>query len=450
MKIFFRSPTRIIIAGFALLILAGTLLLMLPQASFDKSLNFVNAFFTSTSAVCVTGLVVVDTGSFFTFFGQMVLMVLIQIGGIGIMTLSTLFLLIFRGRSSFANHDAMQDTFTPTKDKSPYLILKDVLLFTLIFEGIGTIILFFCFSPGNSVSKALSLAVFHSISAFCNAGFSLFSNSFVDFQHNWIINLVMCILIIAGGLGFIVISDLRQLKLFQRHAWSRLSLNSKLVLFSTVFLLIAGTIIFFFMEQHNTLAHLSIKDGILASFFQMVNTRTSGFNNLPIGNMANETLFIMVIFMFIGASPGSCGGGVKTTTFMTLLILGLSRFKGQNRPQIFNRSISEKSIGKAVSVLLISTAVICIGVIILLMTEIGDVPHFQSRGKFIEYFFEVVSAFGTVGLSMGVTAKISIIGKLILSCIMFIGRLGPLVIVIAVSRSTTLNYYNAEEDIMIG
>ncbi len=423
---------------------------MLPQATTIGRLGVVNALFTSTSAVCVTGLSVVDTGTTFTRFGQLVLMVLIQTGGLGIMTISTLFLMIAGRRVSFSKHDAIQNTFTHTGDRSLSSILKDVAFFTFVLEGLGVILLFFCFYPENEVPKALYIAVFHAISAFCNAGFSLFPDSFTVYRENSLLNLTICFLVLTGGIGFLVLSELKHRLLSKHRFWSRLSLHSKLVLLSTSCLLIAGTILILFMEGNNTLAQLSMPHRILSSFFQAVNARTSGFNTLPLGNMANETLFVFILLMFIGASPGSCGGGIKTTTFTTLILLGISRFQGQNRPQIFNRSISEKSIEKAVSVLLISTVVVCIGIIILLMTELGDVSHPQSRGKFLELFFEVISAFGTVGFTTGITADLSIIGKVIITCIMFVGRLGPLLVGIALSRSIKYHYFYAEEDIMIG
>ena len=445
-----RSPERIIILGFLFLILTGACLLVLPQTSTIGGLGFADALFTSTSAVCVTGLTVVDTGTAFNLLGQFILIILIQIGGLGIMTISTLILIGYRGRSSFFGYNIIQNTFNPNQDQSPGPILQKICFFTLLLESSGALLLLFCFFPDNEMPRALYLAIFHSISAFCNAGFSLFPDSFIGYQDNWVVNLTICFLVITGGIGFVVLSEFQQLFSRKNRLWSQFSFHTKLVLFSTASLLIVSTIAFFFMERHNTLAQFSVQHSLLASFFQAVNTRTSGFNTLQIGNMANETLFVFIILMFIGASPGSCAGGIKTTSFATLILLGISRLRGQSRPQIFKRSISEKSIAKATSVLMVSSAVVCIGIIILLMSELGDVSHPQSRGKFLEICFEVVSAFGTVGLSTGITTKMTIIGKMIISCVMFIGRLGPLVIGIAVSRSVTSHYYNAHEDIMIG
>jgi trk system potassium uptake protein TrkH len=204
------------------------------------------------------------------------------------------------------------------------------------------------------------------------------------------------------------------------------------------------------LEWHNTLASLSLPGRFLAGFFQAVSARTAGFNTLPIGKMANETLFVLIMLMFIGASPGSCGGGIKTSTFASLIVLGISRLRGHERPQIFHRTIPATSIAKAMSVVMISTVVIGIATMVIMMTELGETPHPMSRGKFLELMFEVVSAFGTVGLSTGVTEGLSEAGKLILSFVMFVGRLGPLVIVLAVSRRDAPHYYYVEEEIMSG
>jgi len=428
----------------------GTILLMLPEASTGRGIGFVNALFTATSASCVTGLVVVDTGSAYTPFGQVVLLILIQIGGLGIMTMSTLFLMIAGRRPSLTGRIVIQDTLTHGGERSIYSLLRDVALFTFIIEGIGIVLMFIRFSQDYGASKALYLSLFHSVSAFCNAGFSLFSDSFMQYGRDWSLNLVICFLIISGGIGFLVLSELKQRFPYNRRAWSGLSLHSKLALATTAALLISGTFIIILMEWRNTLAPLALPDRFLAGFFQAVTARTAGFNTLPIGNMANETLFLFILLMFIGASPGSCGGGIKTSTIATLGVLGISRLRGLERPQIFRRTISEGTVGKAVSVVIISMLVVIVATMALLMTELGETSHALSRGKFLELFFETVSAFGTVGLSTGITGGLSMAGKLILTVVMFVGRLGPLVIAIAVSRPADSRYYYAEERIMIG
>ena len=445
-----RSPARVSIFGFATLIAIGTALLMLPAASTHGHLSFVDALFTAVSASCVTGLVVVDTGSALSTFGQLVVLCLIQVGGLGIMTMSTLFLLLGGRRPSLAGRTLIKDTFTGGGEKSVRDIIQNVVQFTLVIEGIGALVIFLRLLPGRTVGEALYCSVFHAISAFCNAGFSLFADSLIAYRNDWVLNLMICILIICGGIGFLVLSELKQNLLFNRRRRLRLSLHSKLVLTVTGILLVSSSIMIILMEWHNTLAPLSFPNRFLAGFFQAVTARTAGFNTLPIGEMANETLFILVVLMFIGASPGSCGGGIKTSTFASLVVMGLSRLRGQERPQIFHRTISAASIGKAISVVLISTLVVVLADMVILMTELGETPHPMSRGKFLELLFEVVSAFGTVGLSTGVTAGLSEAGKLILSMVMFVGRLGPLVIAMAVSRSTAPRYHYAEEEIMSG
>ena len=445
-----RSPSRTVIIGFSLFILIGTILLMLPAASENEHLGFVNALFTSTSAVCVTGLTVVDTGSALSPFGQSVLLILIQVGGLGIMTMSTLFLMLAGKRPGLTGQTVIQDSFTHSRERNISSILKDVAVFTFTIEALGMLLMFFCFLPGNSIWKALFLSIFHSISAFCNAGFSLFSNSLVGYQENWVLNLVVCVLIICGGIGILVLSELKRNFSLKHRFWARLSLHSKLALSTTAILILSGTFFIMIMEWHNILRPLSVPSRFLSAFFQSVTSRTAGFNTLSIGNMANETLFLIILLMFIGASPGSCGGGIKTTSLATIVILGTSRFRGHRRPQLFKRTISDESIGKAISLIMLSIIIVCVGTMLLLMTEIGNVAHPQSRGKFLELLFEVVSAFGTVGLSTGITSNLSVIGKIILSSIMFVGRLGPLVIGVAVSREVMSRYHFAEETIMVG
>lgn len=446
----FESPARISIIAFAVLISIGTVLLMLPFATNMSGLGFVNALFTSTSATCVTGLVTVDTGNTFSPFGQLIILFLIQAGGLGIMTLSTLFILMAGRKPSLAGQVVIKDTFTQKGDRNVSSILRDVFMFTFIIEGIGAALMFFRFLPGKNIMEALYISVFHSVSAFCNAGFSLFSESFVTYQGDWFLNIVICLLVVSGGIGFLVLSEVKQQFPFNRRTWSRLSLHSKIALSTTVILLLLSSFLIITMEWDNTLAPLSVPERFLAGFFQSVSARTAGFNTLLIGNMANETLFVFILLMFIGASPGSCGGGVKTTTLTTLVILGFSRLRGRERPSLFHLTISNESVGKAISVVMVSIVMIAIATMILLMIELGEVPHTQSRGKFMELLFEVVSAFGTVGLSTGVTEGLTIMGKVVLTIVMFVGRLGPLVIALAVSRHGESRYYYAEENIMIG
>ncbi len=445
-----QSPTRVTIFVFAGMICIGTLLLMLPEASRNKGLGFVDALFTSTSATCVTGLVVVDTGHALSLFGQLIILSLIQVGGLGIMTISTFFLLIAGRRPSLVGRIVIKDTLTYGEDRDLLSLIQDALKFTFVIEGLGTALLFLRYFPGKNVNEALYLSIFHSISAFCNAGFSLFSDNLMSYRADWGTNLIISFLIISGGIGFLVISELKKRLSFDLMTLSSLSLHSKLVITVTVILLLFSSLFLTIFEWENILGSLPLSKRFLAGFFHAVSARTAGFNTLSVGDMANETLFLLILLMFIGASPGSCGGGIKTTTLACLGILGLSRVRGKARPQIFNRTISYGSVEKAISVVLISSIIIIIATLLLLMSELGDVPHTMSRGNFLELLFEAVSAFGTVGLSTGVTDSLSKSGKLIITFVMFIGRLGPLAIAMAVSRSETSRYFYAEEDIMIG
>ncbi len=446
-----RSPAHLAVAGFAGLIGGGAFLLALPAASTGPPLAFVDALFTATSAGCVTGLAVVDTGTAFSLFGQVVLLGLIQAGGLGILTLSTLLLLIAGKRPSPMGRILIQDTFTHGSSRGPSAIIRDVVRLTLVIEAVGALLLFFGFLGTLDPAEAAYQAVFHSISAFCNAGFSLFPNSFEGYRESVSLNLTLIGLIIAGGLGFLVLAELGRTPGAGRRRWSRLSLHSKLVLSTTGVLLLGSTLMVLAFEWHNTLAPLSVPGRFLAAFFQGVTTRTAGFNTLPVGEMANATLFGFILLMFIGASPGSCGGGIKTTTAAGLVFLGISRFRHRLRTQVFSRTLADTSLSKAMSLVLVSLMVIIIATGAILVSELGEISHVQSRGKFLELFFEVVSAFATVGLSTGVTGGLTVVGKLIITAVMFIGRLGPLVIVVAISRPRqSAPFYYATERVMVG
>ncbi len=448
LRVLYQSPTRVSIIGFAALILTGTLLLMLPAASGTGHLDFVDALFTATSASCVTGLVVVDTGQTLSNFGQYVVLCLMQIGGLGIMTMSTLILFMIGKRPSLAGRTVIHDTFTHGGEQNVYTLVGKIFLFTLIFEGIGAGLMMVRFVPSYGISQGIHLSVFHAISAFCNAGFSLFSDSFVTYQNDWYVNGILSILIICGGIGFAVIFEIK--RSFGRGMFKRLSLHSKLCLVTTAMLVLGGTILILIMEWKNTMHPLPFSSRLLTSFFQSVTSRTAGFNTLVMSDLANETLFFLIILMFIGASPGSCGGGIKTTTLATLVLMGISRFKGVDHTRVFKRTIPESCTGKAINIILISSIIVIFATMTILSTELGEVPHAQTRGKFLELFFEVVSAFGTVGLSTGITSMLSVPGKILITMVMFVGRLGPLVIALAIKKDKRVRIQYAEENIMIG
>ena len=446
-----RSPARVSILGFALLIAVGTALLMLPASAAESPMGFVDALFMSTSASCVTGLSVVDIGRQLTLFGQLVILLLIQVGGLGILTVSTLLLMMMKGRPTLSGQAIIKDTFTYGEGKQTApSVLRAIFITAFAIEAAGALCLFLRTAPEAGWEQAAYPAVFHAVSAFCNAGFSIYRDSFVGYREDWIVNGVLSMLIIIGGIGFIVIADLKNKFLGRKKNMRRLSLHSRVALSTSALLIVLGTLAILFMEWNNALSPLSIPGRILAALFQSISARTAGFNTLNMGIMANETLFMLCILMFIGACPGSCGGGVKTTTVAGLAVLGLSRLRGYNRPQVFQRTLTEASISKATSVVIISAAAITLAVMILMMSELGGLSHTQTRGRFLELFFEAISAFGTVGLSTGITDTLSTFGRITIAALMFIGRLGPMVIGLAVSREHIHRFQYAEENIMIG
>ena len=423
-----------------MVIAIGTILLNLPVASSTgNSIGFINALFTATSATCVTGLIVLDTGKDFSTFGQLVILILLQCGGLGIMTMSTMFAFLVGKRISLRHRLIMQESLNQFSIGGLVRLAKYILIFTAVIEIAGATILFFCWQRIYSPLQALYLAVFHSISAFCNAGFSLFSDSIMRYKGDLVINLTFIILIILGGIGFLVL-----LELFQYGKNGTLSLHAKLALKISLILILIGFIIIFFVESNNpsTLGNLSFSEKIYGSIFQSVTSRTAGFNTIHIGSMLNPTLFLIIILMFIGASPGSTGGGVKTTTFGLLILYVWSSLKGKEEIQIFKRRISQDIIPKVLTVITLSLGLVITTTILLSYVEGED---------FIKVLFEVVSAFGTVGLSTGITSSLSIAGKIIIIITMFTGRIGPLGLALSLiqKREPEMIKY-PEEKIMVG
>lgn len=453
LKSLYQHPPRLVFFSFLTVIIIGTILLSLPAAvEGTEPLSIIDALFTSTSATCVTGLIVVDTGTQFSTFGELVILLQIQVGGLGIMTLSTFFIFLISGRLSFTNKEVLVDTLS----QSPYAelnrLLKVVFLFTIVIELAGAIILTLGFLNDFSLPEAAYLGVFHSISAFCNAGFSLFSNSFMDYQSDVIINITVMILIILGGLGFIVIMDIYNNRLFfLGKKKSQFSFHSKIVVRTTGYLLLTGFVLYFLLEYSNGLKGLSIEGKIFTSIFQSVTTRTAGFNTVAIENLTTVTLFIFILLMFIGASPGSCGGGIKTTTFAIILHSIFHRFRMREDVNILKRRIPQSTVSRIISIVFFSVLIVVVFTILLLILELPQLPHTEKEGLFIDILFEVVSAFGTVGLSTGITSELSNAGKILITILMFIGRLGPLTIALAVNaKRKAPKYKYVQEDVMVG
>jgi trk system potassium uptake protein TrkH len=428
-------------------------LLILPQATNGPALAPVDALFTATSATCVTGLVVVDTGSRLSLFGQWVVLVLIQIGGLGFMTLSTVIILSLGGKLSFLGRRVSQETFSPGPDTRLPILIRDVVKFTLVLETTGTLLLYLRFAEIYSPGQALYHAVFHSISAFCNAGFGLFPDSLMGFRDDPLVSLTVSGLIIAGGIGFLVLMELKS-RFTRTDAADRprrLSLHSKLVLALTGLLLAAGTLWFLTFEWHGAMAGLSIPVKVMVAFFQSVTARTAGFNTLDFGAATDATLLFTIFLMFVGAALGSTGGGIKITTLGVLLALGRSRLYGRETTPLFRRTLSRGTEAKAIGVYAVSIVLIYCAVMAMMVSEAYAPFHSASRTPFLTLLFETVSAFGTVGLSLGITPELSAWNKTVLVMVMFTGRLGPLTIAYAVSsRQRTYRYRYAEDRVMIG
>lgn len=449
----FLTPFRLTVLSFLLAILIGTCLLKLPFATVTP-ISWVDCLFTSTSAVCVTGLIVVDTATRFTRFGQIVILTLIQFGGLGIMTLSTIFLVVLRGRVSFTNIKVVRDTFTSGAGVDIYSLLKLIVIFTMTVEAAGSALLFLRFRKIFPLSTAIFHSIFQAISAFCNAGFSTFSDSLMGFRGDVLVNLVMAGLIIVGGIGFLVVWEVRKCvrRFVRREKRTRvLSLHTKLVLIVTACLLLLGTVLYAAIEWNILLTGLPWYEKVLAAFFQSVTTRTAGFNSIDIRGLANASILITIFLMFVGASPGSTGGGIKTSTFGVLIALGISRLRSVEEVNMFKRTLSKFSVWRALSVTLTAIAVISTATMLLMLTEGGISPFLDTPGMFVEILFEVVSAFGTVGLSLGITSGLSSIGKIIIVLVMYTGRLGPMLIALAISpREKRARFKYAEEQVMIG
>jgi trk system potassium uptake protein TrkH len=414
--------------------------LMLPGSSVSgDSLHFVDALFTATSAVCVTGLVVVDTGSYFTTFGQMVIVFLIQVGGLGIMTIATLLFLIMGKRIHLRERLVMQEALNQFDLQGVVKLTQYVVKATLFIELIGGTVLAVRWSQDLGWAKGFYYGYWHAVSAFCNAGFDLFGNSMMNYVEDWLVSLVVSSLFVLGGLGFTVIADV-----YQQRRFFKLSLHSKVVITTSVALLLIGTILIFAFEFNNpaTMKELSIQGKLLSGYFQSATSRTAGFNTLSTGDLNTPTLFLLIILMFIGASSASTGGGIKTTTLAVLASAVWSMVKGTEHPELYERRIAEGIVYKSFA-LMIFSLILIIGVTMVL--------SISESAPFINVLFEATSAFGTVGLSTGITSSLSPIGKVMIIGTMFAGRLGPLTLAFALGqRKVKALYKHPEGKVMIG
>ena len=441
------TPTRIFVSSFASVILLGALSLWLPFSVTQNNLRFIDALFTSTSAVCVTGLTVLDLGKDLSLIGQLITMVLFQIGGLGIITFSVVLFALMRRGISFKGRELCQTTFLHTPRRDFFSIVKRVLLYTFVIEAIGTFFLFWRFIFDFTPVRAFYYALYHAVAAFNNCGYSLFAGNIVSYQGDVLVNVTIISLIVLGGIGFVVqyevLAKLRGLE-------KKLSLHTKIVLITTVCLILIGAVCFYFMEINNVLKGLDFKTSIMASFFQSVTSRTAGFHTVNIGALTNSTILVMIILMFIGASPGSTGGGIKTTSFALLLLLIFNRIKGNENVNIANRTIPKEIMEKTIYIILAAVFCICFITAILLFFGGQDAIPLTSRDKFVEYLFETVSAFGSVGLSMGVTSRLNDVQKSAIIMMMFAGRMGPLTLAFAWYSSRRRGITYAEESVIVG
>lgn len=415
------TPAQSLLIGFILIILIGSSLLTLPFAS-SKGISqpFIDALFTATSAVSTTGLVVVDTGGFYSIFGQIVILVLIQIGGLGYMVFIVLMAYIFGRRVSLETEKTLQESLAGPPVGEIKKFVKAVIFYTFLIEFIGAVILSLYWMREFPLSRSIYLGIFHSISAFCTAGVGLFSDSFVSYQDSVVINTIIPCLCFAGGIGFFVLYDIHAFlgKTIKHLQPRRLSIHSKLALILSIVLMVVGTGIIFASESG--FSSLPLGHRLLRSAFQSITaSTTTGFNTIDIGAMSSTSLFTMIVLMFIGASPGGTGGGIKTTTFGLMLLILSAQLRRREDVNLFDRRISYETINKAFAIGVMAILLVILDTVILTFTE---------KASFLEILFEVVSAFGTVGLSTGITPNLSTVGKIIIIITMLTGRLGPLTI----------------------
>lgn len=428
------QPGRLIAFSFAGVILIGALLLSLPvSVAAGCRPSFLSALFTSTSAVCVTGLIVVDTPTYFTGFGQFVILLLIQVGGLGIMALSAATSLLIGKRLAVSERTLLQNALEQADVASLKTMAKQIVVLTALFEGIGAALLSARFYQAGSANglDACRMGVFHAVSAFCNAGFALFPDSLIGFRGDAAVILTIGGLVVLGGLGFPVLGTMLRRRVDRRQP---VDLHTWLALVTTALLLIGGTVLFYVMEAGHSLTGFSATERWLSALFQSLTTRTAGFNSLDIERLQPATLFLMIGLMFIGASPGSTGGGVKTTTAATLWLALRALLHGRNAVECRGRTVPADVVNRALGVLVLSASVIAITTFVLLLTEEASLLHL---------LFEATSAFATVGLSMNLTPHLSAIGQVLIIVVMFIGRIGPLTMALSLSgvtRQTQIRY----------
>jgi potassium uptake TrkH family protein len=450
LAIFKLGPSALLTLSFVLLILAGSGLLMLPEMTIH-GIRYIDALFTSTSASCVTGLITIDTATAFTYKGKLIIMLLIQLGGINIISFATFFTTFYSSGIGMKYQSLLKDLLSSQEVSSNKTILRDIIFFSAVIEIIGATLIYFSWSSEvyfQTYSHKIFYSVFHSISAFNNAGFTLFTNNIADplISHNYNLQIVFMSLIFFGSLGFVALKDIFGYnKILDRwqNKWKRLTITTKIALRMSFLLIILGGVFFYILENTNTLAGHSLYGKIIVSLFHSISARTAGFNSIDFSVLGQPVLIIFMMLMFIGASPGSTGGGIKTTTFSVIIKSAIATIRGQRNVEMFKKNISYSLIDKAYSIALFSLSLIFVGTFILSITE----PNFSL----LQLMFEEISAFGTVGLSTGITSSLSIGGKTVIIITMFIGRIGTLSLALLLSREIiSRNYKYADAHLMVG
>lgn len=444
------NPPALFILSYAVAVLVGGTLLKMPfSLEMGRYISWMDAYYTATSALCVTGLTVVDTGSTFTLAGELIILGLIQTGGFGLMAFFALVFLWSGSRVSMQQESFIRETYSQDLFQNARRILYVILAFTFILELVGALLLTFAWDHPLSPAQRLYYGLFHSVSAFNNAGFALFPDNLMHYQTDVLLNLTITGLIILGGIGAPVIMD----------CWSyihsptrfRFSLHSKLAVAATLALIAGGTLSIWLIERPGPLYQMPLQDQLMTSYFHAVSARTAGFNTVDLRQFGTAPLMIIMLLMFVGASPGSCGGGIKTTSIASLFVVLWNRLKGRNVNNVFRATLPNDTVNRTVSIFILASLFIITILTGLLISQVGELSHEQSGGLFIEYLFETISAFGTVGLSLGATAKMNGTGKALIMLTMLVGRVGVMTVVyLFISRESPARYQFVEENVMIG
>lgn len=439
-KNMFRSlpPASLIVVAFLIAIMVGTFFLIMPFAAKQHgSIGFFNALFTATSAVCVTGLVVADTASTWTVFGQTIILILIQIGGLGIMTAASTFSLILGRRMGLKERLTIQESLNEFNLQGVVKLFRYIIIATFTIEGVGALLLATRFIPKFGFFSGLAKSVFHSISAFCNAGFDIMGTtaapfvSITGFNKDFMVVMTISLLFVIGGLGFVVWKDIISIRRFKDFM-----LHTKIVIIATVILIVSGTVLLFIFEYGNTMDGMGFFQRLYNSFFHAVTPRTAGFNTLPVSDMLPQSQFLTAILMFIGAAPGSTGGGIKITTFAIVLFAIISYIRSSDEVNMLKRRVSNVVVRKSLAIFFVAISLVFLTTFVLLLS---------NAGTFKECIFEAVSAFGTVGLSTGITPSLPLAGKIAITVTMFVGRVGPLALALSLTQLGVKKPYSYPE-----